>query len=102
MRRRKQAPAEPVAQSPYSLHTFTAACTGQRKAPTPPMSLLRPLFRSPRALLLPLLLGLAACSAGRTEAPATPEVVVITDRAQPLGLVENLPGWGGPLVLYKG
>ncbi len=65
------------------------------------MSLLRPLFRSPRALLLPLLLGLAACSAGRTEAPAPPEVGVITARAQPLALQQTLPGRAVPFEVSE-
>ncbi|AEM53197.1 MULTISPECIES: multidrug efflux RND transporter periplasmic adaptor subunit SmeA [Stenotrophomonas] len=65
------------------------------------MSLLRPLSRSPRPLLLPLLLALAACSAGRTEAPATPEVGVITASAQPLALQQTLPGRAVPFEVSE-
>ncbi|AIL09874.1 multidrug efflux RND transporter periplasmic adaptor subunit SmeA [Stenotrophomonas maltophilia] len=65
------------------------------------MSLLRPLSRSPRPLLLPLLLALAACSADRTDAPAMPEVGVIIARAQPLALQQTLPGRAVPFEISE-
>ncbi|MFB3129446.1 MAG: multidrug efflux RND transporter periplasmic adaptor subunit SmeA, partial [Lysobacteraceae bacterium] len=65
------------------------------------MSLLRPLSRSPRPLLLPLLLALAACSAGRTDAPAMPEVGVIIASAQPLALQQTLPGRAVPFEISE-
>ncbi|HHA2443536.1 TPA: multidrug efflux RND transporter periplasmic adaptor subunit SmeA [Stenotrophomonas maltophilia] len=65
------------------------------------MSLLRPLSRSPRPLLLPLLLALAACSADRTDAPAMPEVGVIIASAQPLALQQTLPGRAVPFEISE-
>ncbi|HFF3031678.1 TPA: multidrug efflux RND transporter periplasmic adaptor subunit SmeA [Stenotrophomonas maltophilia] len=65
------------------------------------MSLLRPLSRSPRPLLLPLLLALAACSAGRTDAPAMLEVGVIIASAQPLALRQTLPGRAVPFEISE-
>ncbi len=65
------------------------------------MSFLRPLSRSPRPLLLPLLLALAACSAGRTDAPAMPEVGVIIASAQPLALQQTLPGRAVPFEISE-
>jgi len=52
-------------------------------------------------LLLPLLLALAACSAGRPEAPATPEVGVITASVQPLALQQTLPGRAVPFEVSE-
>lgn len=65
------------------------------------MSLLRPLSRSPRPLLLPLLLALAACSADRTDAPAMPEVGLIIASAQPLALQQTLPGRAVPFEISE-
>ncbi|KRG48691.1 multidrug efflux RND transporter periplasmic adaptor subunit SmeA [Stenotrophomonas beteli] len=65
------------------------------------MPLLCPLFRSSRPLLLPLLLALAACSAGRPDAPAMPEVRVITATARPLALQQTLPGRAVPFEVSE-
>ena len=51
--------------------------------------------------MLPLLLALAACSAGRPEAPATPEVGVITASVQPLALQQTLPGRAVPFEVSE-
>ncbi|HHA2562446.1 TPA: multidrug efflux RND transporter periplasmic adaptor subunit SmeA, partial [Stenotrophomonas maltophilia] len=56
---------------------------------------------SPRPLLLPLLLALAACSADRTDAPAMPEVGVIIASAQPLALQQTLPGRAVPFEISE-
>ncbi len=88
-------------------HNLHILCTVSRQrarvneGPHAPMSPLRPLSRSPRPLLLPLLLALAACSAGRTDAPAMPEVGVIIASAQPLALQQTLPGRAVPFEISE-
>lgn len=61
-----------------------------------PLPALSPTLRP--LLLLPLLV-LAACSSGHPDAPAVPQVSVLTVSAQPLALQQTLPGRAVPFMV---
>lgn len=61
-----------------------------------PLPALSPTLRP--LLLLPLL-ALVACSSGHPDAPAVPQVSVLTVSAQPLALQQTLPGRAVPFMV---
>lgn len=63
------------------------------------MTLLPALSPTLRPLLLLPLLALAACSSGHPDAPAVPQVSVLTVSAQPLALQQTLPGRAVPFMV---